>query len=56
MLKHMESSFDGAINTVNKELSSARVECATFLRKRDEERSKAGGFGERPRRVSESRV
>lgn len=35
MLKHKEVSLEGAMNTVYKELSAARVECATLRRNRD---------------------
>lgn len=35
MIKHREASFDGAVTTVNKELSAAQVECAVLLWSRD---------------------
>lgn len=36
LLKHRKPSFDEATNAVNKELSAARLECATLWWNRDE--------------------
>lgn len=40
MLMHKEASLEGAMNSVNKELSEDRIECATLRRSWDEVLSK----------------